>query len=77
MDKALVIQKEVQRILGTDEVYLVGGGVRDLVMGNEPKDYDFCTPMLPEDIELMCQRRGRKVYGIGKQFGTIGFKVPY
>lgn len=40
MEKALAIQSEVQRILGTDEVYLVGGSVRDLVMGNTPKDYD-------------------------------------
>lgn len=40
MDKALAIQKEVQHILGTNEVYLVGGSVRDIVMGNTPKDYD-------------------------------------
>lgn len=76
MDKALAIQKEVQRILCTEEVYLVGGSVRDIVMGNTPKDYDFTTPMLPDDIELMVERRGRHVYAIGKKFGTIGFKVP-
>lgn len=40
MEKALYIQKEVQKILGTEDVYLVGGSVRDLVMGNTPKDYD-------------------------------------
>lgn len=40
MDKALYIQREVSRILGTEEVFLVGGSVRDLVMGNTPKDYD-------------------------------------
>lgn len=76
MEKALAIQSEVQRILGTDEVYLVGGSVRDLVMGNTPKDYDFTTSMLPEDVKLMCERRGRKPYTIGEKFGTIGFKVP-
>lgn len=77
MEKALAIQKEVQRILGTDEVYLVGGSVRDLVMGNTPKDYDFCTPMLPDDIEAKVVAAGRHAYGIGKKFGTIGFKVEY
>jgi poly(A) polymerase len=77
MDKALAIQKEVQRILQTDEVYLVGGSVRDLVMGNTPKDYDFTTPLLPEVMEERIAAAGRHVYGIGKKFGTIGFKVPY
>lgn len=76
MDKALAIQKEVQRILGTDEVYLVGGSVRDLVMGNTPKDYDFTTSMLPEEMIEKVKAAGRRVYTIGEQFGTIGFKVP-
>lgn len=76
MDKALAIQKQVIEILGTDEVYLVGGSVRDIVMGNTPKDYDFTTPLLPEVMEERVKAAGRKVYGIGKQFGTIGFKVP-
>lgn len=76
MEKALAIQKTVIEILGTDEVYLVGGSVRDLVMGNEPKDYDFTTPMLPDDVEKAVEDAGRHSYGIGKQFGTIGFKVP-
>lgn len=75
MEKALAIQKEVQRILGTDEVYLVGGSVRDIVMGNQPKDYDFTTPMLPEEMTERVRAAGRRVYTIGEKFGTIGFKV--
>lgn len=76
MDKALQIQKTVIEILGTDEVYLVGGSVRDLVMGNTPKDYDFTTSMLPEEMIEKVKTAGRRVYTIGEQFGTIGFKVP-
>lgn len=76
MDKTLNIQKEVQRILGTEEVFLVGGSVRDLVMGNEPKDYDFTTSMLPEEMVEKVKAAGRRVYTIGEKFGTIGFKVP-
>lgn len=76
MDKALAIQKEVMRILDTEHVYLVGGSVRDIVMGNTPKDYDFCTPMLPDEMEKRVKAAGRKVFGVGKNFGTIGFKVP-
>ena len=75
MEKALAIQQEVIRILGTDEVYLVGGSVRDIVMGNEPKDYDFTTPLLPDEIIRRVKASGRRTYEIGKKFGTIGFKV--
>lgn len=75
MDKALAIQKQVQEILKTDEVYLVGGSVRDLVMGNTPKDYDFSTPLMPDVMEERIKAAGRRVYAIGKQFGTLGFKV--
>lgn len=76
MDKALIIQRQVQDILGTDEVYLVGGSVRDIVMGNTPKDYDFTTSMLPDEMVAKVKAAGRRVYTIGEKFGTIGFKVP-
>ena len=76
MDKALYIQREVSRILGTEEVFLVGGSVRDLVMNNAPKDYDFTTSMLPDEMIEKVKAAGRRVYTIGEKFGTIGFKVP-
>ena len=76
MEKALYIQKEVQKILGTEDVYLVGGSVRDLVMGNTPKDYDFTTSLLPDEMTDKVKAAGRRVYTIGEKFGTIGFKVP-
>lgn len=77
MEKSLAIQKEVQRTLSTDEIYLCGGAVRDLVMGNTPKDYDFTTPILPEKMIDKVKAAGRRVYTIGEKFGTIGFKVEY
>ena len=76
MDKALQIQREVQEILGTDEVYLVGGSVRDIIMGHEAHDYDFTTSMIPEDMIEKIKLAGRHAYTIGEKFGTIGFKVP-
>ncbi len=76
MEKALAIQRQVQEILGTDQVFLVGGSVRDLEMGNTPKDYDFTTSMLPEAMIERVKAAGRRVYTIGEKFGTIGFKVP-
>ena len=76
MEKALAIQKEVQKILGTEECFLIGGATRDLVMGNTPKDYDFATPMLPDDMVLAIKKAGRRVYDVGQHYGTIGMKVP-
>ena len=79
MEKALAVQKQVIEVLGTDEVYLVGGSVRDLVLGKEAKDYDFTTPMLPDDVEAAVKKAGRRVYNVGngKKHGTLGFKVEW
>ncbi|MDF1529722.1 MAG: polynucleotide adenylyltransferase PcnB, partial [Sedimenticola sp.] len=31
--------------------YLVGGGVRDLLLGREPKDFDVATDATPEQVK--------------------------
>jgi len=56
-------------------VYLVGGAVRDQVLGTEPKDHDFSTPLLPAEVETLVRAAGRKPYLVGSRFGTIGMKV--
>lgn len=56
-------------------VYLVGGGVRDAVMGRPCDDYDFATPLSPDAIEAAVRAAGKRAYLTGKRFGTIGFKV--
>lgn len=68
-----MICQEVIEILG-DKVYLVGGAARDLTIGNTPKDYDFCTPYSPDEMEVKVRAARKRVYGAGKRFGTIGFK---
>lgn len=75
MEKALKIQAEIKKVFGDNPVNLVGGSVRDIVLGREPKDWDYCTPLLPDDIEAMIRAVGRKPYLVGKKFGTVGFKV--
>jgi tRNA nucleotidyltransferase (CCA-adding enzyme) len=55
-------------------LFLVGGSVRDELLGKSPKDYDFCTPLLPEEIEARIKASGRRAYLTGKRFGTIGAK---
>lgn len=64
---------EVKKIV--EPVYLVGGSVRDMLLDREPKDYDFTTPLTPDQVEARVKAAGRHVYAIGKKFGTIGFKI--
>lgn len=43
--------------------YLVGGGVRDLLLGREPKDFDVATDATPEDVRRLfrnCRLVGRR-----------------
>ena len=45
------------------EAYLVGGGVRDLLLGSKPKDFDVVTNALPEQIKQLfhnCRLIGRR-----------------
>src|SRR4051812_3995633 len=56
-------------------VYLVGGATRDKLLGKEPKDYDFTTPLSPDEIEAKIREFGRRPYVSGKRFGTVGFKM--
>lgn len=56
-------------------VYMVGGSVRDSILGKRPKDYDFATPLLPDEIEERVKAAAKKAYLTGKRFGTIGFKI--
>jgi len=47
------------------DAYLVGGGVRDLLLGLEPKDFDVVTNARPEEIKRVF---GRKCRIIGRRF---------
>lgn len=49
------------------EAFLVGGCVRDKIMGIEPKDYDITTSALPEDVLSLFE----KTIPTGIKYGTI------
>jgi poly(A) polymerase len=56
------------------ELYLVGGGVRDVLLGERgPADLDFATSLRPEQIRVVGETLPNvTVYDIGEKFGTIG-----
>ena len=54
-------------------VFLVGGAIRSILLGKDPKDFDFCSEMSTDEIKTQIKGR-HKAYCIGEKFGTIGFK---
>ncbi len=57
----------VQRLRGEGfQAFIVGGAVRDMVMGIPPKDYDIATDASPEEVERLFER----VYPVGAKFGV-------
>jgi poly(A) polymerase len=47
--------------------YLVGGCVRDLILGREPADYDVTTSATPNEV----MRIFPQTYAVGAQFGVV------
>jgi len=57
------------------ELYLVGGSVRDALLGGLGHDLDFATSARPDAVEKLLRRFSPAVWTIGKEYGTIGCKV--
>ena len=49
------------------QAYLVGGCVRDLLLGREPADFDVATDATPEQV----MRIFPETYAVGAQFGVV------
>jgi poly(A) polymerase len=76
--------KVIRRLNRADhEAYLVGGGVRDLLLGRAPKDYDVATSARPPEVRAIfrnCRIIGRRfrlahiLFGGGKIIETATFR---
>ena len=54
------------------EAYIVGGAVRDILIGRTPSDWDITTNAIPDDIEkIFGQIKGYRTEATGKKNGTI------
>ena len=54
------------------QAYLVGGCVRDLLLGREPKDYDVATNATPQQVMGIFP----ETYAVGAQFGVVLVPAP-
>ena len=56
---------------GHDEVRLVGGCVRNYILGKKINDYDLATKYRPEELINIFEKNNVKYYKSGIDFGTI------
>jgi poly(A) polymerase len=54
------------------QAYLVGGCVRDLLLGRVPKDYDVATDAMPQQVMSIFP----DTYAVGAQFGVVLVPAP-
>ena len=56
------------------EVAIVGGPVRDALMGRVGQDWDLTTSARPEQIEALVSGWADAVWDVGREFGTIALR---
>ena len=55
------------------DAYLVGGCVRDILLGREPADYDIATNATPDEVMRIFPR----TWAVGAQFGVVLVPVDH
>lgn len=53
------------------QLFVVGGAVRDAILGKTPKDFDLATNATPDEVERIAIRGGYKTLPLGKAFGVV------
>lgn len=53
------------------ELFVVGGYVRDYVMGKKAHDIDFATNAKPDEMKKMCDEAGIRYMTAGEKHGTV------
>ncbi|MCW8126972.1 polynucleotide adenylyltransferase PcnB [Microbulbifer halophilus] len=66
---ALTVMKRLQD--GGFQAYIVGGGVRDLLLGGHPKDFDVATDATPEEAKKLF--RGSRI--VGRRFRILHARI--
>ncbi|MFC8618296.1 CCA tRNA nucleotidyltransferase [Micromonospora purpureochromogenes] len=56
------------------ELHLVGGSVRDALLGRLGEDLDFCTDAHPDETLRIIKGWAESIWETGREFGTIGLQ---
>ncbi|RKN46324.1 CCA tRNA nucleotidyltransferase [Micromonospora endolithica] len=56
------------------ELHLVGGSVRDALLGRLGDDLDFCTDAHPDETLRIVRGWAESIWETGREFGTIGLQ---
>lgn len=75
-DKNMLLPKNVVYVINTlnkagYEAFVVGGAVRDYIMGLEPHDYDITTSAFPDEVKSLFPN----YFPLGEKFGTVSVIV--
>ena len=75
------ISKSLQKLAKEFEkknrhLYIVGGFVRDSLLGHSPQDIDITSNMRIEDVETICEKLKYKCKIINKHLGTLLISTP-
>ena len=57
------------------QLWVVGGALRDELLGADGGDEDFATDANPDQVEDIATSLGASVITVGKRFGTIGVNI--
>ncbi|MEW5762043.1 MAG: CCA tRNA nucleotidyltransferase [Bacillota bacterium] len=57
------------------QAYVVGGAVRDYLLGKEPREYDIATDACPETTLKLAAKHGVKAFRKGVAFGVTSWLV--
>ncbi|GMV86061.1 MAG: CCA tRNA nucleotidyltransferase [Dehalococcoidia bacterium] len=57
------------------QLWLVGGALRDRLLGIDSHDQDYATDADPGAVEALVRGLGATVTTVGKRFGTIGVRI--
>ena len=71
------VNNVMHAVTGRGNVYVVGGAVRDTVLGRVPKDVDLMVQGIPmDDLQSLLSTLPGRVDLTGKAFGVLRYKSP-
>ncbi len=63
--------QDLYKVLGPKNLYVVGGAVRDGILGEPPIDYDFATPIPAKQVINILRKNRYKCSARALKFGTV------